>query len=147
MTPHNQNGLIGFYIIIDINTSIILFLQSMEQKWFSQILEHAFIQTARKHGMHYPPGGAHAWAEAGTAYLSLVLCGLGQSEVRRLHCHARDLYGSVILDCRWYEELKDSCMGGNESTEALLPGKEGTPCRKTLTAGLFLEMLDFCREG
>ena len=104
-------------------------------------------EAARKHGMNYPPGGAHAWAEAGTAYLSLVLCGLGQSEVRRLHCHARDLYGSVILDCRWYEELKDSCMGGNESTEALLPGKEGTPCRKTLTAGLFLEMLDFCRES
>lgn len=119
----------------------------MEQTGFSKILEQAFIRAAQKHRMHYPPGGAQAWAEAGTAYLSLVLCGLGQHEVRRLHCQARDLYGSVILDCRWYEELKDSCMGSRESTEALLPDKEGTLCRQTVTAGLFLEMLDFCREG
>lgn len=119
----------------------------MEQKGFSQILEHAFIRAALKHGMHYPPGGAHAWAEAGTAYLSLALCGLGQSEVRRLHSHARDQYGSVILDCRWYDGLKDSCLDGKECVEALLPDKDGTLSRQTVKAGLFLEMLDFCREG
>ena len=119
----------------------------MKQKEFSQILEDAFIHAAQKHGMQYPRGGARAWAEAGTAYLRLVLCGLGQSEVRRLHSQAREQYGSVILDCRWYEELKASCMGGKETTEALLPDKEGTLCRQTVTAGLFLEMLDFCREG
>ena len=119
----------------------------MEQTGFSQILEHAFIQAARKHGMHYPQGGAHAWAEAGTAYLRLALCGLGQSEVRRLHRQARDLYGNVILDCRWYDELKDSCMDGKDSVQALLPDNEGTLCRQTITSGLFLEMLDFCREG
>lgn len=119
----------------------------MEQKEFSQILEDAFIQAAQKHGMRYPQGGAHAWAIAGTAYLRFVLCGLSQSEVRLLHCQARDLYGNVILDCRWYNELKDSCLDGKESVQALLPGKEGTLCRQTVTSGLFLEMLDFCREG
>jgi len=122
-------------------------LQSMKQDGFTQTLEHALAQTALKHGMRYPEGGARAWAQAATAYLGFALCGFPQADLRRLQHQAREVYGSVILDCRWYAELKDYCMGGLESVQALLPGREGTMCLQTVTASLFLEMLDFCRDG
>ena len=119
----------------------------MTHKDFSIILADALSAAALRHGLRYPEGGAQAWGLTGASYLAFALCGLPQSEVRRIQYATRDRFGPVILDCKWYDALKAECLNGQESVETLLPGPDGAlnPC--TVTQDLFLEMLDFCREG
>lgn len=125
----------------------ILFLHSMKQELFSSILEKAFGVAASEHGWHYPEGGARAWGITGASYLGFAVCGLPLSELRRIQYLTREQYGAVILDCKWYDMLKAMCLDGRESVETLLPGPDGNPCQCQVTGELFLEMLDFCREG
>ena len=114
---------------------------------FSSILADALLRVASDNGLSYKEGGAAAWGRAGAAYLSFVLCGLSSARLRALQYSAREITGPILLDCKWYDMLKAECLGGQEHTNALLPGPDGTLCNRTVTAQLFLEMLDFCREG
>ena len=132
---------------LSISAAIILFLHSMEQKTFSLILEHALTAVASEHQQQYTRGGAQAWAKTGASYLAFALCGLPQTELRRIQYETREQYGPVILDCKWYDQLKTECLNQNSSACVMLPGPDGTLCQCTLTQDLFLEMLDFCREG
>lgn len=139
------NGLIGNTLYIRIY--IIFAFSIMEQSLFSDILWHALASVAKSHGCHYPDGGAHAWGQAGAAYLGFALCNLSSGELRQKQYSARDNYGPVILDCKWYDTLVQECLKGHDNIEALLPGTNGTFATATVSRELFLEMLDFCREG
>lgn len=97
---------------------------------FSDILANAFAALAGENGTPYPDGGAQAWGMAGQAYLSFADGRLPASKLRELQYQARDSYGPVILDCKWYDRLKAMCLDGQDISESL-----------------FLEMLDFLREG
>ena len=114
---------------------------------FATILGEAFERIAVENGFSYSRGGAYAWGVAGAAYLSFASAGLTQEHLRAAQYKARDEYGPVILECKWYDRLKDDLFKGNDSIEALLPDKDSRMCRCPVTADLFLEMLDFCREG
>ena len=119
----------------------------MELKQFSSLLELAFDNVASGHGQHYQEGGARAWATTGASYLGFALCGFPVTELRRIQYRTRQEFGPVILDCKWYDTLKELCLEGHDTVDALLPGADGTFCRCSVSAELFLEMLDFCREG
>ena len=119
----------------------------MEKILFSSVLEHALEKAAAEHGLQYKDGAAGAWGMVGASYLGFALCNLSSSDLRKVQYSARQQFGPVILDCKWYDMLKAECLGGQEHTNALLPGPDGTLCNRTVTAQLFLEMLDFCREG
>ena len=136
-----------FYIITHIPYEIILFLQSMQQEEFSHILENAFREVAAKHNQYYADGAARSWAQVGASYLGFALCGLPSTELRGVQYLTKEQYGPVILNCKWYDALKATCLDGKESLQTLLPGPDGTLCRCYVTEDLLLEMLDFCREG
>ena len=128
-------------------TSVILFLHSMEAIRFSTVLQQAFSKAAAEHGRTYPDGAARAWGAVGASYLGFALCGLSSSELRSIQYSAREQFGPVILDCKWYDSLKEECLNGQDEADALLPGPDGSLCQCRVSAHLFLEMLDFCREG
>lgn len=119
----------------------------MRQGEFSLILEKAFREVAAENGGYYADGAARSWAQVGTYYLGFALCGLPSAELRRVQYLTKEQYGPIILSCKWYDRLKAVCLKGNENVQTLLPGPDGTlyPC--TVSEDLFLEMLDFCREG
>lgn len=125
----------------------MLFLHSMEEKLFSDIFADALNAAAVSHGQQYRDGGARSWGLTGAAYLGFALCGLPSTELRTIQYHTRDLFGPVILDCKWYDQLKAECLNGEKTIDTLLPGPDKTTCQCTVTQELFLEMLDFCREG
>ena len=114
---------------------------------FSSVLERAFSAAASAHGLSYKEGAAAAWGMVGASYLGYALCGLSSTELRKVQYMARQQAGPVILDCKWYDDLVKECMDGQDEADALLPGPDGTQFRRTVTKELFLEMLDFCREG
>ena len=119
----------------------------MDNISFSSVLEHAFSEVASAHGQSYRDGAAGSWGVVGAAYLGFALCGLSSTQLRSVQYQAREQFGPVILDCKWYDDLTKECLGGKESARVLLPGPDGTLCPCTVTRQLFLEMLDFCREG
>lgn len=119
----------------------------METKPFSAILAHALESSAARHGQAYPRGGALAWGLTGASYLAFALCGLPSSRLRDIQYRTRNEFGPVILDCKWYDYLKQECLEGKESADILIPGPDDNLCPCTVTGQLFLEMLDFCREG
>jgi len=119
----------------------------MDETRFCKVLEQAFGKAALEHGRQYPDGGAAAWGMVGASYLGFALCGLGSSCLRQLQYSAREQFGPIILDCKWYDSLKAECLGHDGTADTLLPGPDGTLCQCRVTAELFLEMLDFCREG
>lgn len=117
----------------------------MEQ--FSEILAAALGKAARDHGQEYSDGGCLQWALAGQAYLSLALFGAPQSKVREYQYAARDLTGPVLFDCHQYDALTEMCMAGKKTVDVLLPDSKSCPATAQLSESLFLEMLDFLREG
>ena len=119
----------------------------MDRTQFSSILEQAFITQASAHGQQYLDGAAAAWGLTGASYLGFALCGLSPAELRKVQYSARDQFGPVILNCKWYDALKAECLNGKDEADALLPGPDGTLCECRVSSDLFLEMLDFCREG
>jgi hypothetical protein len=119
----------------------------MEPKDFTTVLADAFRDAAAEHGQSYPEGGELAWGAVGAAYLGFALCGLQSTVLRRLQYDARQESGPVILDCKWYDALEARCLEGKKSVQVFLPGPDNTACLSTVTRDLFLEMLDFCREG
>lgn len=119
----------------------------MEEKLFSIVLADAFQSAAAGHGQQYRDGGARSWGQVGASYLGFALCRLPSAELRSIQYQTRESFGPVILDCKWYDAIKAECLKGQKSTEAMLPGPDSTVCRCTVTEELFLEMLDFCREG
>ena len=119
----------------------------MDRIQFSSVLEKAFKRVALEHGQNYKDGAALAWGTVGASYLGFALCGLSQSELRSIQYQARDQFGPIILDCKWYDSLKSECIGSQNSADVLLPGPNGTSKICSVTQELFLEMLDFCREG
>ena len=114
---------------------------------FSVILANAFQTVASEHGLSYKKGGALAWGQTGAAYLSFALCGLSASTLRELQYYARHITGPVLLDCKWYDHLIGLCLNGQDEITALIPVPEGEVASKPVSKALFLEMLDFCREG
>lgn len=125
----------------------MLFLQSMDSRPFRDILEQAFQEEADAHNLSYPDRGAASWADVGAAYLGFALCGLPATHLRKLQYDARTHYGPVILDCKWYDHLTQVCLDGLQSLPTLLPGPDDTLVECHVDKELFLEMLDFCREG
>ena len=119
----------------------------MDKIMFSSVLERALSAAASAHGQSYVPGGAAAWGNVGASYLGFALCGLSSTQLRSVQYSAREQAGPVILDCKWYDDLAEECLGGKEKADVLLPGPDGTLCTCAVTKELFLEMLDFCREG
>lgn len=119
----------------------------MKQVTFSNLLAHSLADIASANGHVYREGAAQAWADVGAAYLGHVLCGLPVTELRKVQYNTRETYGAVILDCRWYDRLKESCLNNGKSSQVLLPGPDNSLNECTLSDDLFLEMLDFCREG
>ena len=119
----------------------------MEQESFSQVLSRALNFAANEHGQHYPDGGAEAWALTGATYLGFALCGLPSTQLRSIQYSTREQFGPVILDCKWYDGIKQECLDGEKQTDAMLPGPDDTLRRCTVSEQLFLEMLDFLREG
>lgn len=114
---------------------------------FATILGEAFGRIAVENGFSYSRGGAYAWGVAGAAYLSFASAGLTSEQLRAAQYKARDEYGPVILECKWYDRLKDVIFKGKDSVDAMLSDKDGRMRLYHVTAELFLEMLDFCREG
>lgn len=119
----------------------------MDDIIFATVLKHAFGAAASGHGKNYMEGAAKAWGTVGASYLGFALCGLSQKELRNIQYSVREEFGPVILDCKWYDSIKSECLQGGDSVQALLPGAGGTLHSCTITESLFLEMLDFCREG
>lgn len=114
---------------------------------FSEILGNAFETVAAEHGLAYADGGASAWGKTGAAYLSFVLCAFPASRLRSVQYASRELAGPILLDCKWYDRLAELCLGGQDQTTALIPLPQGGVSARTVSKSLFLEMLDFCREG
>ena len=114
---------------------------------FSVILGNAFRTVAAEHGLSYPEGGASAWGRTGSAYLSYSLCNLPASTLRALQYEARETAGPVLLDCKWYDRMTELCLGCQESIVAAIPHPAQGIKEMTVSKSLFLEMLDFCREG
>ena len=114
---------------------------------FSVILANAFETIALEHGFSYKEGGAQAWGQTGAAYLSFALCGLPATTLRNLQYHARHITGPVLLDCKWYDHLVEICLDGQNQINAYIPAPDGGVSSISVSKPLFLEMLDFCREG
>lgn len=114
---------------------------------FSSILADALLRVASDNGLSYKEGGAAAWGRAGAAYLSFVLCGLSSARLRALQYSAREITGPILLDCKWYDRLTELCLNGIDGVEANLPAPNGGFSLQYISKPLFLEMLDFCREG
>ena len=114
---------------------------------FEIILADALDRVCREHGKNYRNGGAMAWARAGNAYLSFALLHSGSAYVRQCQCSARELTGPVILDCSWYDELAATCLNDDSQASVILQDEDGSQTSVTLDREMFLEMLDFLREG
>ena len=114
---------------------------------FAHILGMAFEEVAKTHGFKYPAHGAVAWGFTGAVYLGHILCGYPIEGLRRAQYEARTKYGPVILDCKWYDALKRVCLCDNGPTFVMLPAASGDFVKTELTEELFIEMLDFCRDG
>lgn len=114
---------------------------------FSEILGKAFEEVAAEHGLSYNAGGALAWGRTGAAYLSYALCALPAPSLRSLQYAARELTGPVLLDCKWYDHLTSLCFGHKDEVDAMIPTANGGFSVQAVSKSLFLEMLDFCREG
>lgn len=125
----------------------MLFLHFVESELFSLQLGRALNAAAAEHGQRYDQGGAEAWGLTGASYLGFALCGLSSAQLRDIQYRTREQFGPVILDCKWYDDLKKECLKGQKAIDALLPGPNGTTHLCHITDQLFLEMLDFCREG
>ena len=114
---------------------------------FSVILADALDTVASEHGLSYSPGGALAWGRTGAAYLSYIAGSINASALRTLQYTARETTGPVLLDCKWYDRLTELCLNGNESADVSIPAPQGGNSVNTVSKEMFLEMLDFCREG
>lgn len=114
---------------------------------FEQILANALQKVASEHGQSFKDDAALAWGKAGACYLSYVLCSLPPNAVRSCQYSARDNYGPIMLDCKWYERLAELCMNGKDNTLVSIPSAQNGKISKSISKELFLEMLDFCREG
>jgi len=119
----------------------------MDQKPFSSVLGQALCRAALEHNQHYIDGGAAAWGMVGASYLGFALCGLSSTQLRQVQYSAREQFGPVILECKWYDSIIEECLNGQDSAHVLLPGPDGSACECRVSVDLFLEMLDFCREG
>lgn len=116
-------------------------------KEFSVILAEALEKVASEHGLSYNQGGAMAWGRTGACYLSFALLSMPSAELRTLQYAARESTGPVLLYCKWYDRMVELCLDGNDQASVCLPGPQGSNSVETVSKDLFLEMLDFCREG
>lgn len=114
---------------------------------FSEILANAFEKVAAEHGLSYSNDGAQAWGRTGAAYLSFALCSMPSSQLRSIQYAARETAGPILLNCKWYEYLTETCLNGRDQVLAALPTPQGVISIQTVSKQLFIEMLDFCREG
>lgn len=114
---------------------------------FEKILAGALAQAAEARGWQYRTGGCGLWARTGAAYLSFVLLDGLQENVRSLQCMAREESGCVLFDCRQYETLASMCMGDCANAHILLTDGNGATVPAVVSKELFMEMLDFLREG
>ena len=114
---------------------------------FSIILAKALERVASEYGLSYKEGGDMAWGQTGASYLSYTLCSLPASALRSIQYKARELTGPILLDCKWYDRMMELCLDGKDNTSVCIPTPQGDNTIKIVSKDLFLEMLDFCREG
>lgn len=116
-------------------------------KEFSEILSFALKETARAHGLHYAPEAAAAWAATGAAYIGYVLCGFPVTELRSIQYDTKETFGPIIMDCKWYDLMKQVCLEQGKTVTAIVPAGDNSPGEAVITGELLVEALDFCREG
>ncbi|MCQ2083292.1 MAG: hypothetical protein MJY58_02190 [Bacteroidaceae bacterium] len=116
-------------------------------KPFVQILAAALETAAAERGWQYNGNGCLLWAQAGEAYIVLALLDGMQQTVRSLQYQAREVTGSVLFDCHQYDLLVSLCLEDGNNAEVLLTDCYGRTATADLSKSLFLEMLDFLREG
>lgn len=114
---------------------------------FENILAHALETVAAERGWQYAGNGSVLWAGTGVAYLSLALLDGSQEAVRSCQYQAREVGGQVLVDCHQYERLACLCLEDSTEREILIPGKSGRQVPVALSKDMFLEMLDFLRDG
>ena len=114
---------------------------------FSEILTYALERAALYHGFAYAPGAASAWGLTGASYIGYVLCEFSTTRLRTIQYNTKEKYGSIILDCKWYDLIKQICLNRDETITALVPSKEDNLDEVVITKELLIEALDFCREG
>ena len=116
-------------------------------KEFSEILTHAILQAAQTHGFRYTPQAAAAWAATGASYIGFVLCGFPVAQLRSIQYDTKEEYGPIIMDCKWYDLIKQLCLEQGKSITAFVPAGENRHREALITGELLIEALDFCREG
>lgn len=114
---------------------------------FSAILGHALYETATKNGAECTLENCLSWGKTGAMYLAHVLCAVPVDALRSQQYYTREEFGPMTMDCRWYDTMCDICLNGNSLAAVSLIGPDGLPHECDLDKELFLEMLDFCREG
>lgn len=114
---------------------------------FEEILAATLSNAALERGWQYRSGGAREWARTGCAFLSMALQGGTQADVRLHQSRARMTTGPVLLECSQYDTMAGFCLAGNDSAVIGLVDGNGKTSELVLTKDLFLEMLDFLREG
>ena len=114
---------------------------------FSIILGNALQTVAAEHGLSYADGGAQAWGRTGAAYISYSFSTMSAQSLRSLQATARELTGPVLLDCKWYDRMATLCLDRPDRSTAVIPQEHAGASVQTITESLFMEMLDFLREG
>lgn len=108
------------------------------------------MNAASVHNVEFGQDAALAWSRTGALYLSYVLAEMPVSEIRQAQSSARDSHGPIVMECKWYDYMVASVFGDCDSVEIDIPAVcdvGETRMKVNLTRELFLEMLDFCREG
>lgn len=124
--------------------------EAMNGAFFESVMADALVKTAKCHGVCYGIDDAQAWSRTGAMYLSYVLAGTPLGHIRQAQFFARDNYGPIVLECKWYDQMVAHVIGGQTSVVIDIPAIQDDAEIRTkveLTKELFLEMLDFCREG
>lgn len=114
---------------------------------FSRTLACALEKTAQAHGFSYTNGASEAWAATGSAYIGFVLCDYPLNQLRQIQYRTREEYGPIIMDCKWYDMIKQFCLMDKNNISALVPSQEKALKETVISGEMIIEMLDFCREG
>ncbi len=125
----------------------IIYIFAVRMDDFSLVLGRALLTAAAENGAACSADGCMAWGRTGAMYLAHVLCGLPVSTLRQQQYATREEYGPIVMDCRWYDRMCDICLDGGGGCTVRLTGPDGHLHDCLLARALFLEMLDFCREG
>lgn len=114
---------------------------------FSVIFGRALYEVATENGANCTMGNCLSWGITGAMYLAHVLCGVPTDALRQQQYSTKEGFGPIVMDCKWYDRMCSICLNDSILAKISLTGPDGQPHECGLEKALFLEMLDFCREG